>query len=146
MPRGGRRSGKPGQAYPNRADLRTAPDAGASTFKGQPYGAATQQAQAQVAAPAQSPPVPAAGPPTAGPEAGGQPQGGPPPGSFGDFTRPTERPNEPVTHGAPMGPGAGPEILPSPVNTTLDQLRSVYKQFPSQALEQIIEELTSGRT
>lgn len=27
------------------------------------------------------------------------------------FTRPTERPNEPVTHGLPGGPGAGPEAL-----------------------------------
>lgn len=27
------------------------------------------------------------------------------------LTRPTERPNEPVTHGLPGGPGAGPEAL-----------------------------------
>lgn len=27
------------------------------------------------------------------------------------FTRPTERPNEPLTHGLPGGPGAGPEAL-----------------------------------
>jgi hypothetical protein len=33
------------------------------------------------------------------------------PGSNGPLTRPTERPNEPVTHGLPVGPGAGPEAL-----------------------------------
>jgi len=32
-------------------------------------------------------------------------------GSNGPLTRPTERPNEPVTHGLPVGPGAGPEAL-----------------------------------
>jgi hypothetical protein len=35
----------------------------------------------------------------------GAPMVGPP------LTRPTERPNEPVTHGLPVGPGAGPEAL-----------------------------------
>lgn len=133
MPRGGRRKGTPGQSYPNRTDLPTAPDPGASTFKGQPYGAATAQAQVQASGVnagggAGTPPPPLA--PT-----------GPAPGSFGDFGRPTERPTEPVTHGAPMGPGAGPEVLPNAANTTLDTLRAAYRRYPSIALEQIIEEM-----
>lgn len=28
-----------------------------------------------------------------------------------ELDRPTERPNEPVTHGLPVGPGGGPEVL-----------------------------------
>lgn len=32
-------------------------------------------------------------------------------GIRGAFSRPTERPNEPVTHGLPVGPGGGPEVL-----------------------------------
>ena len=35
----------------------------------------------------------------------------PQPGSHGPIDRPTERPNEPVTHGLPVGPGGGPEAL-----------------------------------
>jgi hypothetical protein len=43
---------------------------------------------------------------------------GPAPGALGAFNRPTERPNEPITHGLPTGPGAGPEIMqPSPNNS-----------------------------
>lgn len=35
---------------------------------------------------------------------------------------PTERPNEPVTTGIPLGPGAGPEILGQPATQTPDDL------------------------
>jgi hypothetical protein len=34
------------------------------------------------------------------------------PGGAGDLHRPTERPGEPVTAGAPIGAGPGPEALP----------------------------------
>lgn len=33
------------------------------------------------------------------------------PGDSLALDRPTERPNEPVTHGLPVGPGGGPEAL-----------------------------------
>lgn len=94
MPRGGKRSGKPGGLYPNRSDLRGpgTPDIPKQEFQGQPYGAATQQAQAQQVAPVAAPPMPA-------------------PGSLGAFNRPTERPDEPITAGLPSGPGPGPEVL-----------------------------------
>lgn len=110
----------------NRTDLnRPAP---VTTVTGQTYGdAAAQEASQRIqpmaggatappsqtpGAPASSGPVPPQGAP--GPQdiiaamqahaaAGGGPQG--------NFTRPTERPGEPVTHGLPVGPGAGPEAL-----------------------------------
>src|ERR1019366_9296670 len=59
----------------------------------------------------------APGPPPRGAGPGGAPPTPPPgppipePMSNGPLTRPTERPNEPVTHGLPMGPGGGPEVL-----------------------------------
>lgn len=90
---------------------------------GQPYGEAGQQMASQRA-------VPISGTPTVAPQSPGAPgssspqtpQGAPGadlmaqaqgfngPGNQ-DFLRPTERPNEPVTHGLPVGPGAGPEAL-----------------------------------
>lgn len=41
------------------------------------------------------------------------------PGSFPDLARPTERPTEPLTHGAPVGAGAGPEVLGTGSPTSL---------------------------
>jgi hypothetical protein len=38
--------------------------------------------------------------------------GPPEPGSFGPLDAYSARPSEPVTHGAPLGAGAGPEALP----------------------------------
>lgn len=89
----------------------------------QAYGEAGQQLAAQRT-------VPLAGAPTmqgAGVPPPQQPQNGAPAGGPGDLLamaqahngpgnslaldRPTERPNEPVTHGLPGGPGAGPEAL-----------------------------------
>lgn len=118
MPRGGRRSGTTGKAYSNRSDLQGA------KLPAQPYpmggnvgygqGGALQQAQAAV--PVGPPPTPAAAGP--GPQGGPQPPPGPMPGSMGAFNRPTERPGEPITHGLPTGPGAGPEVLPpAPTDT-----------------------------
>lgn len=112
----------------NRTDLnRPAP---VTTVTGQTYGdAAAQEASQRIqpmaggatqtpGAPASSAPPPAAPTPqgASGPSdmmaalqahvAGGGGAGG-----RGSLTRPTERPNEPVTHGLPMGPGGGPEAL-----------------------------------
>lgn len=134
MPRGGRRSGKPGKSYPNRTDLPTAPDPGAGTFKGQPYGAATAQAQVQGATPpggGQGAPPATAGPP------------GPVPGSLGEFSRPTERPGEPVTAGLDIGAGPGPEALG--MTKTTDpvalQLRALYQKYPMQELAELLDEI-----
>jgi len=81
-------------SYAKRTDLQYSPDT---------YGAGVQMQQQKAGAPlaksggvklSQAPVVPT----------GGAPAG------VGLFD-PTQRPNEPVTHGAPIGAGAGPEAL-----------------------------------
>lgn len=115
MPRsrqGGPRAGTPGTAYPNRTDLAQNKTLPVKAAPGQVYGQAAAQEQAQKAVPM--------GPPGASSAPPGAPQGPPmaalqsspiPPGAFGDIHRPTERPLEPVTAGAALGPGPGPEAL-----------------------------------
>jgi hypothetical protein len=55
-----------------------------------------------------------------------------------DAFGPTDRPFEPVTHGLPVGPGGGPEVLPltsSPNVATTDpvaiQMRALYQKYLS---------------
>lgn len=93
---------------PNRSDL-TKPTS--TTVPGQGYGEAAQQRAAQQQIPMGPPPAPAgaSSPSPAGPMSAIP--GAPLVGASGSLTRPTERPNEPVTHGLPVGPGGGPEIL-----------------------------------
>ena len=108
----------------NRVD-RLTPEA-PTALPNQTYGAAGQQIAAQRALPmagtptvqpAQAPGAPASSAPQA-------PQGAPGPqdllaqtlahngpGDAALLSAPTARPNEPVTHGLPGGPGAGPEAL-----------------------------------
>lgn len=99
---GGRRQGQAGTAYANRSDLngpvpiRTAP--------GQPYGSAKQQEAAQQITP-MGPPTTASGP--AAPVAAAVP------GGLTPLNAPSQRPNEPITSGLPMGAGPGPEVLAS---------------------------------
>lgn len=97
--RGGPRSGNPATAYPNRTDLNDNKSVPAANFTGQPYGQAQAQRQAQQATP--------------------RPPSFPPPGSMGDFAGPTQRPDEPLTAGADVGPGPGSNVLPSPVSEDL---------------------------
>ena len=61
------------------------------TAPGQTYGKALEQEEAQKVAPLPQQPVPRMAP-----------------GSQGGLTRPTERPRQPITAGAPVGPGGGP--------------------------------------
>jgi hypothetical protein len=132
MPRGGRRNGKPGQAYSNRTDMNTSKIA---EYTGQQYGKATQQRDAQRAMPVQAPPGPPA-PQT--PQAAQAP--GPAPGSLGELLGPTARPDEPLTHGAPFGPGPGPApSMTDPDTDALDRLRILYKMSGSPALGRLIE-------
>lgn len=128
---GGTRQGQPGQSYGNRTDLRVA------TAPGQEYGKAAAQARSQAAVPMSSgPPTPQVAPATAPP--GAAPQG-PMAGDAGHLLRPTERPDEPLTHGAPFGPGAN--STPPAGDPTLAQLQAYYKVFPTQDLADLIEEL-----
>lgn len=121
---GGARQGTPGNPYANRSDLRTQKPTAAP---GQAYGQAADQLAAQKAVP-----LPAAPPVFANATGGG---GGPmqPPAPLPDLYRPTERPGEPVTHGLPTGPGAGPEALPIQQSSRTDpiavQLRALYSKY-----------------
>jgi len=149
MPRGGRRSGRPGVAHGNRTDLNKPPLA---RFTGQEYGAAAEQARSQAAIRPGPPPAPPPGQPRApqGPQepqgpppTGGIPQSGPMPGTLGALDRPTERPGEPLTAGLPSGPGPGPEALAG-VGIGGDalelQLRALYQKYPMPEIARLLEE------
>jgi hypothetical protein len=118
-PRGGR-AGTPGRVYSNRSDLNTQRGPIPITpARGQVYGAAQAQQQAQTVlpmAPPGAPSSPAGAIPPSAPVAGG---GAPPPGpgELGLLHRPSDRPNEPVTAGVPTGPGPGPSPMQAPVQT-----------------------------
>lgn len=134
MARGGKRSGKVGVGYPNRTDLNQPQPVAVQTAPGQVYGAAAQQAAAQKAIPLTTPGVvaptspPASAPGPSTPAAPALPS----PGSLGGFTRPTERPHEPVTTGSPSGPGGGPEVLNIPsAPQTVGQMLSQLSQGPN---------------
>lgn len=114
--RGGARTGNPGTPYPNRSDLGGRQPI--ATVPGQAYGVAAEQQAAQKVIPTSGSPVIAPPPGGAGPVPPAPQGGGGAPATFvhppdpsQTFTRPSERPNEPVTHGLPSGPGAGPEAL-----------------------------------
>ncbi len=78
---------------------------------GMPYG--DQQgllAQERLAPMAQADNMPA--PPPMSAPVGQASAAGPAAGQFPDFGRPTERPDEPISHGVDIGPGGGSEVLP----------------------------------
>jgi hypothetical protein len=120
------------ERYSNRSDLRNpAGKIAAQAAKGQTYGEAGKQMEAQRA-------VPMGAPPTAV-----QPQRpSMRPGQGGPLTRPTERPNEPVTAGASFGPGPTPSrsmMVPRNNDPVLDELRALYMQFPSDELADMLD-------
>jgi hypothetical protein len=91
---------------------------------------------AQRAVPMAAPPTDVA--PTATPQ---QPRVAP--GSMGPLSRPTERPNEPLTAGAPFGPGRtqqlGGYIGPRNSDPILDELRALYATYPSEELADMLD-------
>ena len=143
MPRrkkqGGARQGTPGRAYGNRSDLN-----GPKTmeFVGQQYGSRARQVAAQTEVPASFTP------PTqqAAQEAAQQAPAGPPPGEVVDLFAPTQRPDEPLTAGAPFGAGPGPEVLdrPDPDALAIDRLRALYRVTGSPALGRLLEAWEDG--
>jgi hypothetical protein len=149
MPRtrlpGGTRAGTPGQAYSNRTDLNQNRSLPVRVATGQTYGKAQAQAEAQRAIPMAPPPQPATMPlPGGGGQAAPSSPGLIPPGAFGDIHRPTERPAEPVTAGAALGPGPGPEAIPrgptNPVNINLSSmLAELAQQSGSNAIQQLAQ-------
>jgi hypothetical protein len=115
MPPGGARTGAPQTAYPGRPDL-TAATQPVRSAKSVVQGDRKRREQAQAVMP-----LPATGRPP------------PPPGSIPSLTAPTERPNEPVTAGLPVGPGPGPEALGAPAAPTSDalfDLRALARRYP----------------
>lgn len=68
--------------------------------------------------------------------------GAPGPGEIPGLGDPSVNPDEAVTTGLPMGPGAGPEALGlagPPGDIELAQLKAAYMRFPTDALRRIIE-------
>ena len=123
--------------YPNRSDLRNpTKKLAAKAAPGQTYGEAGKQVAAQRAVPMAAPPTDVA--PTATPQ---QPRVAP--GSMGPLSRPTERPNEPLTAGAPFGPGRtqqlGGYIGPRNSDPILDELRALYATYPSEELADMLD-------
>ena len=125
--------------YAQRTDL-LAPKAA----PGQTYGEAGRQLAAQRAVPMGNPT------PTAAP----RPQAtAPAAGSMGPLDRLTERPNEPVTAGNPLGAGPGPEVIPQPLPSDLqpggrqdliNQVRYVYSKYPNTAVLQLLIDLENA--
>lgn len=122
--------------YSNRSDLRNSAKLPAKAATGQTYGEAGKQMAAQRAVPMAAPPTDVA--PTATPQ---RPRVAP--GSMGPLNRPTERPNEPVTAGAPFGPGRtqqlGGYMGPRNADPVLDELRAIYAVSPNDALADMID-------
>lgn len=105
MPRGGKRQGKQGTSYSERTDLNSNP----SRTVAQPTPTPAPQNQAPTA-PSQAGTTPNVSPQQQ-PLLAAHPN---PPGSRGAFSRPTEMPSQPLTAGAPFGPGGGPSQLGLP--------------------------------
>lgn len=134
MPR--RNARKPG-GLGNRTDITAA-----SLPTGQPYGARTDQARSLAAVPVQ-PPAPMGAPPSPIDAATAQPFN---PIGLGE---PTQRPQEPVTAGLPLGAGPGPQSLTSPLGGPDDQilfnLYRAYQTAPSEGLRALIEQMEQLR-
>ena len=97
---------------------------------GQTYGKAGKQIAAQRAVPMGAPPTEAR-----------QVQR-PVPGTLGSLTRPTERPMEPITAGAPFGAGIGPVAagIPQPTgDNALAELKAIYQAYPNDDLADLID-------
>jgi len=124
--------------YPNRSDLRNpAKKLAVQTAPSSQYGEAAASQRAQQAVPmAPSPTAAVDTTPTA-------PRPRPTPGQFGGLDRPTERPQEPLTAGAPFGPGRTPStpgfVAPRNNDPVLNELRALYAQFPSEDLADMLD-------
>ena len=115
-------------AYGQRTDLNMAP----SAVPGQTYGEAGAQMAAQRAVPMGA---------SAAPTAPSAPTSTP--GQYGPLDRPTERPQEPVTAGAPFGPGRNSTqnayIGRRNGDPILDELRALYASYPSDELANMLD-------
>lgn len=114
MARGGTRQGQPGKAYTNRTDL-------AMKRAGQ-TGLNTAAAGGQVAPPAPMPAQQQAPAPVT-------------PDQIPRLDDPSGRPDEPITHGLDIGPGAGSDALGYvPINPSTVTLQAAYLANPTPEL------------
>jgi hypothetical protein len=127
----------------NRSDLNNpAKKVAKQAARGQTYGEGAKQMRAQEA-------VPMAPSPTGTPRAAApQPQGSLP-GRLGAFTRPSERPSEPLTAGADFGAGpnsvqAGMPFRPGSMESAIAELKALYEMYPSDTLGSILETYYRG--
>ena len=142
MPRGGRRTGAPGRTYSNRSDLNDRSNVvPMMAATGQAYGEAGRQMDAQRAMPIAAP----APPVTAGPVAS-SPATGPAPTPVTPLGAPTQRPGEPVTAGAPLGPGPNSVVMPSANDDLRMRLGAMYQAFPTEGLRELLEAMDEGMT
>ena len=127
--------------YSNRTDLNNpVKKLPVTTVPGQTYGEAGAQRQAQQAVPMGAPQAPQV--------ASQQQQRQPLPVT--PLTAPTERFDEPVTAGNPLGAGPGMDMLPQPMpmgtapgsrQDLINQVRYIYSKTPNTALLQLLLEL-----
>lgn len=138
--RGGQRRGLPGQNYGNRRDLQMGPrKQPITTGPSAGYGQRVALERIQRAAPMGPPPTDAVPVP--------EERSWPVAGSLGPLDGPTQRPDEPVTAGIALGPGAGPEALrlpPGGADEIAWQLRALARRYPTPALQEILEDLDDG--
>ncbi len=128
---GGARQGTPGNAYPNRSDLRTQK---IQVPPSKEYGQGERLRAAQQTVPMAGTP---SAPPTAG--AGGAAPVYSRPSDTPNLTDPTQRPNEPLTAGLPFGAGPGPEAMgPPPMSDVEARLRALYAVHPTTELRELI--------
>ena len=108
--------------------------------KGQPYGEAGKQMDAQSVVPVAAPPLDLLQPT--------QPQ--PQPGSLPRLDAQTDRPNEPITSGMSFGAGPGPEAMVAPRNMApapgsnfalAEQVRAIAALYPNPTLLQLLADL-----
>jgi hypothetical protein len=126
--RGGKRQGSIGKLRPNRGDLRSPTS---MVPIGQPYGQAGQQQARLKAAPI--------GGPKGMPE--GRVETDDLRGKIPGMSTPSQRPNEPLTAGLPIGAGPGPDALSmaSPKSEELSVYRALFLIHPSEDLRRMIE-------
>lgn len=126
--------------YPNRSDLRN-PATRKVAFTGQTYGeGASQQRAQQAVSPGSAPSDVRAQRMAPRPRPGAMP-----------LTAPSQRPDEPITAGAPFGAGPGPTAAGVtarivPYDDVLVTLQLLNQMYPNEALEQLIERYTTDRT
>lgn len=118
MPRGGRRQGTPGKAYANRTDLTSQYGPGSAASGG-------------IEPPVQQQPIMA-----------------PPMGAdmIPNLSDPSQRPDEPVTAGLSVGPGAGPEALgpmpPEPADPVRLAIQAMMMYSPNPDLVRLMNRLS----